>query len=194
VLYGYQYMRMEDSLHIATSSTVLSGQALPQGTIINVMDSFDAENEFNGGQLGLAARYRERCWSFNGTIKAAAGSLQRTVQRDGMTTTSTGGVNASVPTGLLVRTTNDGVVKDNTFAWVPELDASIGWRWTKNLDLTFGYNLIAMTEAIQVAGAIDPNLAVNAADNPTGQQRPSASLRYNTFYMQGIHFGVQCVY
>ena len=194
VLYGYQYMRMDDSLRIGTSSTVLANQALPQGSIINVVDRFDAENEFHGGQLGLAARYRERCWSFNGSIKAAAGGLRRSVQRDGVTNTSTGGVNATVPTGLLVRSLNTGKVTDNTFAWIPELDATIGWRWTRNLDLTFGYHAIVMTNALQVSGAIDRDLAVNAADNPTGQQRPNAVLQYDTYYIHGIHFGLQCVY
>jgi hypothetical protein len=194
VLYGYQYMRMEDKLRIATSSTVLAGQTLPQGTILDVVDSFDAENEFHGGQLGLAARYREGCWSFNGTLKAAVGSLNRTAIRAGSTNRSSAGVNAPDPNGLLVRSTNDGSLSDSTFGWIPELDATIGWRWTRNLDLTFGYHVIAMTDALQVSGMIDPTLAVNAADNPTGQQRPSVALRYDTFYVHGIHFGLQCVY
>ena len=75
-----------------------------------------------------------------------------------------------------------------------ELDATIGWRWTRNLDLTIGYHAIVMTDALQVSGAIDRDLAVNAADNPTGQQRPNAVLRYDTYYIHGIHFGLQCVY
>ncbi|MGV3486246.1 MAG: BBP7 family outer membrane beta-barrel protein [Planctomycetaceae bacterium] len=193
VLYGYQYMRMEDDLRISTSSTVLPGN-VNEGAILDVMDLFDAENEFHGGQLGLAARYRERCWSFNGTIKAAVGSLNRTATRNGASNRSLAGVNAPDPNGLLVRSTNEGTVSDSTFAWVPELDATLGWRWTQNLDLTFGYHVVAMTDALQASGMIDKNLAVNAADNPTGQQRPNGLLRYDTFYVHGIHFGVQCVY
>ncbi len=194
VLYGYQYMRVDEDLSIATSSTVLANQAIPVGTILAVRDQFDAENEFHGGQLGLAARYREGCWSFNGTLKAAAGSVKRTAIRSGSTRASLGGVTNVDPNGLLVRSTNAGTISDNTFGWVPELDATIGWRWTRNLDLTFGYHVIALTDAIQVSGTIDPDLAVNAADNPTGQQRPSGALRYDTFYIHGIHFGLQCVY
>lgn len=193
VLYGYQYMRMEDDLRISTSSTVLPGN-VNEGAILDVLDLFDAENEFHGGQLGLAARYRERCWSFNGTIKAAAGSLNRTAFRAGSSNRSLGGVDAPDPNGLLVRSTNAGTISDSTFAWVPELDATLGWRWTKNLDLTFGYHVVAMTDALQVSGMIDEDLAVNAANNPTGQERPNALLRYDTFYVHGIHFGVQCVY
>jgi hypothetical protein len=193
VLYGYQYMRMEDDLSIATSSTVLPGQTL-QGTVLDVADFFDARNEFHGGQLGLAARYREGCWSFNGTIKAAAGALKRTAIRSGRTNRSLAGVNAADPNGLLVRSTNAGTIDDSTFGWVPELDATLGYRWTSNLDLTFGYHVIAMTDALQVSGMIDRDLAVNAADTPTGQRRPSGALRFDTFYVHGIHFGLQCRY
>ncbi len=193
-LYGYQYMRVDESLAIGSSSTVLANQPIPVGTILDVQDRFDAENEFHGGQLGLAARYREGCWSFNGTIKAAAGALKRSANLRGTTVTSLGNQIATDPNGLLVRSTNRGQKNDSTFGWVPELDATLGWRWTRNLDLSFGYHAIAMTDALQVSGMIDPQLAVNAAANPTGLQRPSAALRYDTFYIHGIHFGVQYLY
>ena len=195
VLFGYQYLQMEDRLRIATSSTVIAEGLPPRGTIINVADSFDAENQFHGAQLGLATRYREGCFSFNGLAKIAGGGLLRSVQRTGVTNTSNGGNNAPpVPTGLLVRSTNDGKLTDDAFGWVPEVDLSLGWQWTKNLDLTIGYNFIALTDSLQVSGAIDPNLSVNAADNPTGLQRPRSSLEFDTYYIHGIHFGLQCVY
>ena len=98
------------------------------------------------------------------------------------------------PSGLLVRSTNSGQHTDNTFGWVPELDASLGYQFTKHFDATFGYHIIAMQDALQVSGAIDPNLAVNLSEPPTGQQRPTSALRYDTFYVQGIHFGLQLVY
>jgi len=196
VLYGYQYLQMEDKLRIATSSTVTAnGGPIPRGAIINVADSFDAENQFHGAQLGLATRYREGCFSFNGLAKIAGGGLLRSVQRTGVTNTSNGGNNAPpVPTGLLVRSTNDGKLTDDAFGWVPEVDLSLGWQWTKNLDLTFGYNFIALTDSLQASGAIDPSLSVNEAANPTGQQRPQSSLEFDTYYIHGIHFGLQCVY
>lgn len=199
VLYGYQYMRMDDNLRIA-SSTFDTSTGPTSGVLLNVLDRFEAENEFHGGQLGLAARYREGCWSFNGTIKAAAGSLRRTALRAGSQSRSSGGITVTEENGLLVRSTNAGTIEDSTFGWVPELDATIGWRWTRNLDLTFGYHAIGLTDALQVSGMIDPDLAVNAsaipngATQPLGQQRPSSRLSYDTFYIHGIHFGVQFVY
>ena len=54
--------------------------------------------------------------------------------------------------------------------------------------------IIAMTDALQVSDAIDPELAVNLATPPNGAQRPGAFFQYNTYYVQGIHFGIQHVY
>jgi hypothetical protein len=163
ILYGYQYMNVQEDLSISTSSRVTDTTSALFRTVIDVNDTFDAKNEFHGGQLGLAARYRERCWSFNGTIKAAGGALKRTAVRTGRDRRSLDGVTNVVNTGLLVRSTNSGTLSDNTFGWVPELDATLGWRWTRNLDVTFGYHAIALTDALQVSGMIDPDLAVNAA-------------------------------
>jgi hypothetical protein len=193
-LYGYQYMRMNENLGISSISTSLDDDFAPLGSVIAISDSFDIDNEFHGGQLGVSSRYREGCYSFNSLMKVAFGSLARRAKLAGSTFTSIDGLNAVDPNGLLVRSTNAGTITDHTFGWVPEIDLSLGWHKYPRFDVTVGYNVIAMTEALQVSGAIDPNLAVNLSDPPTGQQRPAAALRYGTYYVQGIHFGLQYVY
>ncbi len=194
-LWGYQFMRLNGSLGIATTSTELEGTPTnPIGTVFSVSDDFTTTNEFHGGQLGFAAAYRERCWSFNGLIKVAFGSLRREAKRSGRTIKTIDDATAVENQGLLVRTTNSGTVSDDTFAWVPELDLSLGWHRFKNWDVTFGYHVIALTDALQPSGAIDPALAVNVSDPLTGPRRPTASLFDRTFYVHGIHFGLQHVY
>ncbi len=194
LLYGYQYMRMNEDLSISSISTSLDDDFAPLGSVLAISDSFDTENEFHGGQLGFATRYREGCYSFNSLAKVAFGSLMRRASLAGSTFTSIDGANAVDPNGLLVRSTNAGTITDHTFGWVPELDLTLGWHRYPRFDLTFGYSVIAMTEALQASKAIDPSLAVNLSDPPTGAQRPAALLRYSTYYIQGIHFGLQYVY
>jgi hypothetical protein len=195
-LWGYQFMRLNGSLGIANRSTSLDNDFAPVGSVLSVSDAFTTTNEFHGGQLGLAAAYRERCWSFNGLVKVAFGSLRREATRSGRTVTTVDDATAVDNQGLLVRSTNSGTVSDDTFAWVPELDLSLGWHRFKHWDVTFGYHVIAMTDALQPSGAIDPALAVNVsdADPPTGPQRPTAALFDRTFYVHGIHFGLQHAY
>ncbi len=184
VLYGYQHMRLREDLDITSSFLDLPN-------VVDARDRFAAENEFHGGEIGLATRYREGCWSFNGLIKVAAGSVRRTATLDGSTTIGPPAV--TTPEGLLVRGSNAGQIRNSTFGWVPELDATLGYRYTRNLDFTIGYHVIAMTDALQVSGMIDPQLAVNS-DFPTGPARPGVNLRFDTFHVQGIHFGLQYVY
>lgn len=193
-LYGYQYMRLKETLGISSTSTSLDDDFAPVGAMISIADAFEAENDFHGGQVGVASRYREGCWSFNALAKVGFGSLRRRAQLSGSTVTSIDGVTAVDPNGLLVRSTNEGTITDHTFGWVPELDLSIGWQRYPRFDVTFGYHVIAMTDALQVSGVIDPTPAVNLSDPPTGQQRPAALLNFETYYVQGIHFGVQHVY
>ncbi|WP_160148194.1 BBP7 family outer membrane beta-barrel protein [Rubripirellula obstinata] len=194
VLYGYQYMRLNEDMTIASSSVSLDDDFAPEGTILSTTDAFDIDNEFHGGQFGIAGSYRESCWSFSGLAKVGFGSLRRRAELSGQTFTSIDGNNAIDPQGLLVRDTNSGTSNDSTFGWIPELDFSLGYHKFPNYELTIGYHIIAMTDALQVSGALDPNLASNLSDPALGIQSPAADFRYNTFYVQGIHFGIQYVH
>ncbi len=190
LVYGYQHMRLDEDLSISSTLTNLdTSGTVPAGTIIDVNDSFEAISEFHGAQIGFASRYRERCWSFNSLIKFGFGSLNRIAKRSGTTSTTVGVDTAVTNEGLLVNDNNSGRTSDRTFGWIPELDVSIGYRITPKLDATFGYNLVAMTDAVRVSGTIDPDLAVNSSSN--SPLVPSPGMRYSTFYIQGIHFGLQ---
>jgi hypothetical protein len=183
VIYGYQHMRMTEDLDI--SSTTFDA---PNAVVIDRNDFFEADNEFHGGEFGFAARYREGCWSFDGMIKVAAGSVNRTATLSGVSS----GIGDTE--GLLVRSSNEGRFSDRTFGWIPELDATIGYRYTQNLDFTIGYHVIAMSDSLQVSGMLDPQLGVNSNFPIALPARPAFNPTYDTFYVQSIHFGLQYVY
>jgi hypothetical protein len=97
------------------------------------------------------------------------------------------------PFGLLVGESNSGNTKDNAFGWVPEVNASVGCQLTRNLDLSIGYHLIAMTDSLQASGMIDRDLAVN--QNPSsGPKDPSPLIDYDTFHAHGLQFGINFLY
>ena len=154
---------------------------------------FDVENEFHGGQLGLASMCRYGCWSFSSLAKVGFGSLARRANLSGQTTTSVDAVTAVDPNGLLVRSTNAGDTTDHTFAWVPEIDLTLGYRRFPNYEVTFGYHIVALTESLQVSDVIDPDLAVNLAAPPTGRQAPARAFEHDTYYVHGLHFGIQYI-
>ena len=194
LLYGYQFVRFNERLDISTQSVSLDDDFAPVGSTFAVRDSFHTFNEFHGAQIGLQTDYREGFWSFQGLAKLAFGSLSRESLREGETRTQVDASISTEPEGLLVRETNSGRVTNQQFSWVPEIDATLGWHRYEGWDLTLGYHLLAVTDAIQPCGAIDRDLGVNLSDPLTGAVRPSADLRYRTFYLHGIHFGLQRVY
>ena len=193
-LYGYQFLRLDENLTISTSSVSLDDDFAPLGSTLAIRDQFDIENEFHGGQVGLASRARHGCWSFQSLTKVAFGSLGRTADLQGATTTGIDGTVATSSEGLLVRDTNSGKRTDHTFGWVPEIDLTVGWHRFPQWEVTFGYHVTAVSDALQVSGAIDPNLAVNLTDPLVGREAPSNAFRYDTFYVQGLHFGLEYVH
>lgn len=187
VFYGYQYMRLQEDLRLSTSSTKTQ-DPFPDaiGSNLTTTDMFDAKNEFHGGQLGMAGRYREGCWSFDWLGKIGFGQVRRSAERRGSSVVTTDTPPAAVSdTGLLVNDVNSGSFENNTFGWAPEFDLSIGWHKYPRFDVTFGYNIIAMTDAVRLSGVMDP---VNTTDTPR------TTLVDETFVLQGIHFGIRHVY
>jgi hypothetical protein len=189
-LYGYRYMRMDESLRISNTSVSLDDDFAPIGSVLSIDDSFEIDNNFHGGQVGFESLYREGCWSMRSLMKFGFGSLQRRLSLAGSTLTSVDGATSIVEEGLLVRSTNAGSTKDQTFGWVPELEFTLGWHRFPRFDVTLGYHVIWMTDALQTGGVIDPDLAVNLADPPTGAQRPARAARYSTFDLQSIKLGL----
>lgn len=183
-LYGYQYLRLDENL------TFNSRTAGPADSTQLITDVFDVENEFHGGQVGLAIHYDERCWSFDALAKLGLGSLQRRGDLSGTTITRIGAAESSENQGLLVRSTNAGSTGDGTFAVAPEVSVGLGYRLNRCLDVTFGYSFLMITDALQTWQTLDDSLAVNLEDPPVDPASPSRSFSYNDYWVQGIQFGV----
>ncbi|QDT58164.1 hypothetical protein SV7mr_06530 [Stieleria bergensis] len=193
-LYGYQFMRLDQSLHLNNRSISLDSSFADVGAVLETTDSFGVENEFHGAQFGAVTNYRQDHWSLSTMFKIAFGAVTRRANLRGETFISNGGVNVTDPNGLLVRSTNAGQHSDTTFGVVPELSLSVGWHRFPAVDVTFGYDLVVMTDALDVSGAIDPGLASNLADPAVGSQSPAFSFRSDTYYLQSIHFGLAYIY
>ena len=193
-LYGYQYMRLDEDLTIADSTISTDPNSATVGSLLAITDRFDISNEFHGGQLGLAGSLTDGCWSLNWLAKIGFGSMRRRANLSGSTTTSSGAASNIDNQGLLVRSTNRGVTEDHTFGWVPELGVELAYRRFPNYDLTVGYSIVAMTDAIRTSSAIDPSLGSDLSGNPAASRPAIASLDDSTFYIQGIQFGLAKVY
>lgn len=187
VLYGYQYMHLDENLSLATTSTKTQDPFPAQiGNNLTTLDQFETDNNFHGGQFGFAGGYREGCWSFDWLGKVGFGQIKREAERRGRSVITTDTPPPAVnDTGLLVSDANSGSYSSSTFGFVPEFDMSVGWHKYPRFDVTFGYNIIAMTDAVRLSGIMDPT---NTLDTPR------SSINYGTFMMQGMHFGIRHVW
>lgn len=189
-LAGYQTARLADSLLI--SSTSASTLATSQ-----ITDRFSTVNRFNGIALGFSGILRERQWSLSGMVKLGLGNMENSVAIDGSTIITVPGIPGSTSTtaqGLLARNTNQGNYAFNTFVVTPETNLTFGYRLTRRLEATVGYSYLGLPKVARVADQLDPQLASNLSNPPTGERTPSFSLKESNYSLHSVDYGLQWRY
>lgn len=196
-LAGYQNARLAEDLSINSTTTALTNTPAPAGTVSQLSDQFQAINRFNGMALGFNGILRERNWSLSGMVKLGLGNMERNVTINGSSTITVPGNPGSTSTtsnGLLARSTNDGNYIENTFVVTPETNLTFGYRLTPRLEATVGYNYLSLPKVARVADQLDPNLASNLSNPPTGASTPGFSLRESNYALHSLDYGLQWRY
>ncbi len=196
-LAGYQTAKLADSLLIDSTTTALTNTPAPAGTISQLRDQFMTTNRFNGMALGLNGILRERCWSLSGMVKLGLGNMERSVDIRGSSMITVPGNPGSTNTtanGLHARNTNDGNYVSSTFVVTPETNLTLGYRITRGLEATVGYSYLGLPKVARVADQLDPQLASNLSNPPSGASTPSFSLRESNFSLHSLDYGLQWRY
>lgn len=196
-LAGYQTARLADDLRIDSTTTALTNTPAPQGTVSELTDHFQTTNRFHGMALGIQGFLRENAWSLAGMFKLGMGNMERSVLIDGSSTITVPGNPASTNTtanGLLARSTNSGSYVQDTFIVSPEVNVTLGYRFTRNLDATVGYSYLGLPKVARVANQLDPDLAANLSDPLTGAIRPGFLMTENNFSLHSLNYGLQWRY
>ncbi len=184
---GYQYTRVEDSL-IASDSAVNQdvGGAVPVGTVVDTRDAFKVDNDFNGGFLGLTAEAEDGRLTWRMLAKVAFGNMRQRASVSGQTTTSIpGGPSVTSDFGLLAQASNIGTVEQDEFAIVPELNLSVGYKLTNQIDLSVGYSFIHWSKILFAGDIVDLRV-----DPTQTEALPSLQLGDGDgFWYQGLSFG-----
>ena len=190
-LLGYRFARLDDGLEIRQSSQWTKAQGIiPPGTTKDLFDSFDTENQFNGGELGLAYRERMGQWSLEILGKVALGNTASQVRVDGATvTTLPDGRSATFVGGLLAQETNIGTFQQNQFSVIPEFGVTVGCNLTRQLRATFGYTFIYWNNVLRSGDQIDRYLSQLPPEPPTGDHRPVVLMKDTDFWAQGMRIG-----
>ncbi len=190
VLVGYRYVSLEDEIHVIENLRSLTPAAT--GTI-NLRDSFETENDFQGIEVGAIREIPMGRFWFETKTKVAVGTNAQKVRINGSTQLVEAGVPATFTGGLLAQRSNIGIYERDEFAVVPELSATLGWHLTPRFSLTAGYTFVYFSNVVRAGDQIDTDLnpgLIPIEDDPlNGPLRPRFVFRQNDFFAQGITVG-----
>ncbi len=197
---GYRFFRFREALDIREDLVVTeSGGLVAQGTRILVNDNFATENDFHGGEVGVAVRVFAGRATLDGLFKLGLGSVDRQLGIRGNTVSIApgGGGTAVAQGGLLALPTNIGQYRESSFAFLPEMNLNLRYEVSDCLTCTVGYTLLFMTDIFRTGDQIDR--VVNGTQIPGGgapvpPNRPGALLNDTTLWAQGVNAGVLLTY
>jgi hypothetical protein len=183
--------RLDESLSIISQSR---NQSTNPVQVLDQTDRFRARSQFHGGAIGLNGQVRDGCWYFDGLFKIGVGMMERNVDIAGSSSVTIGTDTTRRDQGLLARRTNIGSTQNDTVVMVPEIGLNIGYRITKQLDFTVGYNVLRLPKVTRVVDALDRELASNLSDPLTGDINPSFVFRESNFTLHSLNLGLQLAY
>ena len=199
---GYRFLNLKEELSVTENILVVGTSPRvqlpdPVGTVITVRDSFETENWFNGGQIGLTYERRRGDWSFDVRGSVAFGVTHQELKIDGVQTrTRPGQLPATFRGGLLAAGPNLGTFTRDQFSVVPEFTFNVGYWLRPNLRAYVGYNFLYWPNVIrpgdQIDRVVDLTFVPNApAVPPSGQLRPQPLFSQSDLWVTGVQFGVE---
>ncbi|HEV2948595.1 MAG TPA: BBP7 family outer membrane beta-barrel protein [Gemmataceae bacterium] len=194
-LLGYRFFRYDEGLRIQ-QTTSPTGAAFVPGTRISATDSFVAENEFNGFDLGFRTEIRGSNWTLDFLTKVATGGIFRQVKIDGNTTTTVpGAAPVTRSGGVLALSSNIGNHRSEDWTIFPEFGANLSWHITPRLEMRLGYSFLFMNDIVrahdQLNFNINPGLFPPATAAAGSPNQPSFRFHIGDAWIQAINVGVQ---
>ncbi len=192
-LIGWRFAQMDENLRIDQFSQWTQSQGpVVVGATKSLYDLFDAQNQFNGAELGFVYREYVGRWSLEALMKIGLGRTNSRVIIDGRTTTTVPGQGSSTFVGdLLAQETNIGQYSKSQFAVVPELGVTLGYDLTCRLRATFGYTFLYWSQVARPANQLDTNASQLPPETPTGSHQPAFAFNMSDYWAQGMNFGLE---
>lgn len=202
VLVGYRFMKLDDSLSIhenVMAPTATANGGLPliprfdDVTLFNIRDSFAAENDFHGADIGLSWEGYKGPWSLELMGRVGIGNTSQKVSVRGSTTRVVNGNSFTDQGGILALDSNIGEYSRNEFTILPEVNATLGYSLSPRSRLLVGYSFLYWNNVVRAGEQIDttvnPDL-IPDAQVTTGPNRPEFSFVDTGFWAQGLSLGL----
>jgi hypothetical protein len=201
LLGGFRFLSLTDNLRIREMDTLIPQTASEPVSWTTSVDRFGTSNQFYGGQFGTDFKWSRGRFFVDLLSKVALGtSVERTNINGWSSFTTSNGQSGSIGVGRIALPSNLGRYGQDEFAVVPEVGVNLGYALTQHIRLTFGYTFLFWSSVFRVADQIDR--VVNTTEFPAvvgqgtmvGPPRPNFTFRDNTFWAQGLNYGVEVRY
>ena len=206
---GFRFLEVDEDFRIASRSTLLPGATAPfdgklyaSPATIEVQDTFQVKNRFYGGTIGFSADTRRGRWILGLVSKSAFGVMNEEITVSGISNLNdpTRGIASQVVGGLYANGSNIGRYRNDEFAYVQEINASLAYAWTSWLSTSIGYNFLYVSDLARPGNQFTP--VVNPAIIPTSPTFgfggpaavPNVLFTQSDYWLQGINFGIKMQY
>ncbi|PQO26032.1 hypothetical protein C5Y96_21515 [Blastopirellula marina] len=187
---GYSYAKLEDGFSINAQYTVQDAappSGFAQGDVVVLHDSFNATNEFHGGQFGLIAEFQDGPFSWRAMGKISVGGMKQEAAISGYTTIN--GADSDNQ-GIYARSTNSGSYSRDQFAYIPEASIDMIYAYNCNLDFKLGTNFVYFSDVATGATLINTNIDPSVL-NPTD---PQFNFIEQDYWIVGLTLGMEFHY
>ena len=189
-LAGFRYWGLDEHLRVES----ISATATPK-LVAGSFDEFATRNRFYGGQVGARWNFMGERWTADATGKIALGGMgQDTTVSGGTGLVVAGNDSAAAQGGLLALGTNIGRHDRTKIVFIPEVSLNLGYRVTPHITMFVGYDFLYVSDVLrpgpQIDTSVNPSRLPFSSSAPTGPIRPAAKFDGESFWMQGINFGV----
>lgn len=208
-LLGFRYAYLNDTLTVNQTSTALVGGAfsfngaggIPAGSSVSMLDSFNMTSRFYGGQVGARINWAHGAFDAEITGKLALGTTAHESVIDGSSTlTAANGTRTTIARGVLAQPTNIDRRGSDDFSVLPEVNANLGYRITRNIRIFGGYSYLYWSRIQRAADQIDRRVSqtqvpTSATFNPNAAATtPTFPATTTGFWAQGLNVGLELRY
>lgn len=198
LLGGFRYWNFNESFKFKTSSPTL-GDPL---SVFQTNDRFNVQNNFYGGQLGIAFDYFADRFFMNLKGKVALGANNANIGIHGNLLTNDfdgDGTPQSFEGGVFALPTNIGSHSNTVFSILSEANINFGYEVTDFFCVKIGYTFIYVSKAFWAGKQIDREINTSQAPGITdvappsvlvGQASPRPFRRSATLWIQGVNVGI----
>lgn len=180
---GYRFFRLDEDLTMRTNTLLTNTLESRVTGLLSAYDRFGAQNIFNGSYIGTLVQVnRGPLWAWVAP-QIALGNMRQIANISGATGPGFG--TPTVGHGLLTGPNNVGHHQRDHFAYIPEVDAKIGYSITPNVMLTLGYNFTFISSVVRPGTVINPVV---------GGGHPTFAYNATSLWMQAATAGFQIRY